>query len=239
MPYDILEDGNFVLAQVNGPYRLSAPIPDINANYLLEQDMMQNDINYVPLPLNTNHPTLPLYKLVSEDQPTTTGGVRQWTRTYARVPAQWTDTATLEYLFIGWGGTFVSDGRFPGGIDPTSVQGRERFTKSVNAKIVYDYFLVGIGGSYLTKQLIPVTQKTRYYYNVGGIFPAGKVDVNYIWDITGSFGTASTPSLTDYFDLCNTDAAATDSFSLVAESSRVTRWKGNIFQRETIYVKAE
>jgi len=235
---DILEDNNFTTATEHLPARRSAPIPTVNALYLLEQDMAQNEANYTPLALNTAHPTDASYKLVAEGPPTIEAGVRTWTRIYAQVPATWTDENEYPYNFIGWGGNYVVDGRFPGGIDPTTVQGRARRVITVPAQLTYEYFLVGIGGTYASHESIPVIQDTQYYYNVGGIFPSGRVNVDFIWD-SAAFSNPSVPSLTQYFALVAVDAASANSFSLVVKPSRLTRWKGNIYQRETLRVKAQ
>lgn len=220
---DILSDGVFTVAKEQGPARLSAPFPEVNSRYVLEQDYMQDFDSYSPLALNTAHPTLATYKLVQETQLQDAGcGVAMWTRVYAQVPATRTRIeGTTNYHFIGFGGLV-----FTGiNVDLPSVDGRPRFNRVVPLQVVRNYYLVGAGGSYATDDLIPVIPAQEYYEGT----PSNPMD--YLTN-NPPFAFATTPTRDDYQDMID------DEEWIAAEASSVTSWMGNIYVQETRYVKA-
>lgn len=220
--------GNFHTAVAAGPTLFSAPFPGISSAYLLRQRFMQDIEFWGALPLNTPHPAFTQYYLVEESPLDDSGvaGIVSWNRTYARVPDSYNEPGgNYAYNFIGFFGVF--------GINVTTITGRDRFTRNVPVKVVKDFFLVDAdtgtpgGDIYDDWTNIPTIPALRYYYASNP-----ELDVDALAD-SPPFSVATTPSRTQYQDLIDADA-----FNVVVEESRLTRWMGNIYMRETMYVKA-
>lgn len=218
--------GDFDVAEPISQLVFSEPFAGVNISYVLTQQFMQARSEWMPLPLNTPHPAFTEFLLVEESPLEDTGvaGVVKWTRTYARVPASYDEPGgNYTYNFIGFIGEF--------GINVTTVNGRERFAKNVPVKVVRDFFLVdpatGIPGGpvYDEWENIPVNEAQRY--NFGGI---PELDVDYLGD-SPPLASATEPNRTEYEALIGTYIAA--------ETSRLSRWMGQIYMRETLYIKAE
>jgi hypothetical protein len=226
LPNLAYESGDFSQPAAVSLPEFTAPFAGVNVDYVLTQDFMVNLNNFASLDLNTPHPDFSDFVLVAEgERKDVTGGKVQWTRTYAKVPATYSEPGgNISYHFIGLEGVI-------GAIGVTSVTGRERFSKNVPVKIARDFFLVGVGQTYTTFEAIPVISATRYYY---GATPY--LDIDYLAD-SPPFAQASNPSRTQYQAMITADASP-NSFSIVAEDSVLTRWLGNIYIRETRYIKA-
>jgi hypothetical protein len=160
----------------------------------------------------------------------------KWNRIYAKVPSQHIEMETQPYNFIGLAGASgIPD--YPAQI-PDSNTGRYRFVWTVPVKVQYDYFLLD-GSTYTTPQQLAYAnfiEETRYYR---GSDPAWLTD----WLVDSPPWTqATTPTLTAYQAMQAADdpndPTKYASFSLVAQSSVFNRWRGNIFQRVTRYIKA-
>jgi hypothetical protein len=109
----------------------------------------------------------------------------------------------------------------------TTITGRDSKTKNVPVRIQSDSFLIGPDQTYTTFAAIPVNHAQRFYY---GSNP--NLDVTLLAD-SPPFTEASTPSRSDYEDMID------DEEEIVAEDSVVDRWMGNIYIRETRYVKVQ
>lgn len=243
-------DGDFTIALACGLPRFSQPFTGDKKKYILEQDFTQFVDNFVALNLNTNHPSYPTYKLVEEsplqDQG---GGIVKWTRTYAAIPDARDDYSTLAYNYIGYYGTIANIAvaiAYP-------VIGRNRFTEPVTCRIRSDYFLCAIGQTYPTPASIPVISAQLYYVPLGTIsgstftstYPAGSTNdilygtqTDFLWDNSGAHAfpgaiIPTRPTRTEYQTLINNGT------EIVAESSQLSRWEGNIYQRVTKYVLPE
>lgn len=214
-----------VATTVSNP-EFSAPFPAVNVDYILRQRFQQTLANFAPLALNTPHPDYTDYVLVSEGDKQDIRGLQcTWERVYAKVPASFSEPGgNYAYNFIGIWGSF--------GINVSTFTGRDRFTRNVPVKIVRDFFLVGAGQTYQTFEEIPAIAATRYLNS-----PTGDLDVDYIQD-SPPLAVATSPNATQYRALIAADAADPDSYSIVVEDSRIDRWLGNIFMRETRYIKA-
>ncbi len=83
------DDANsLAVAVINGPRRWLRPFDDDFAQYVFEQDYWQNEDDFVPLNLDTPSDDFPDAYLVGESALRALGGgVVEWTRTYARIPA--------------------------------------------------------------------------------------------------------------------------------------------------------
>lgn len=237
------------VASAVGAPRFGAPFAGDAAVYKLEQDFMQFTANYSPLALNTAHPDYATYYLTGEGALSDAGGgISKWTRTYCSIPVTRNDYTSMAYAFIGYFGQIASlatDPNFP-------VVGRPRQTRTVTCRVQNDYFLCAAGQTYTTPSAIPIILATKYYIPQGsvtvstGIFiyaypPPGSTsdmnngtDTDLIWDPAAVSGIIPTvPSRTTYQGWIN---AGTE---LVAQASVISRWAGNIYQRQTKYVIAQ
>jgi hypothetical protein len=216
---DFLRDGNWSSPQIDGPPRFSAPLPNTSALYLLEQDYLCDEISFTPTALNTVSPDFPTYYLVEEGSPQSPGsGVRKWTRKYAKIPDSWTDAGgNYSYNFIG--------------IDslPSYPTGRNRQVIDAPLRIQRDYYLVGTGGSFATYEALVLANtipQQLYYFT---LYQSAYVDK---LTPVGS-DVPTTPSGEQYLAWVSSGAEIT------VDTSVFSRWMGNIFVRETRYVKAK
>ena len=100
------------------------------------------------------------------------------------------------------------------------------FTKAVAVKRTLDFFRTATP---LTIALIPAF---RIYF-----LDEPLLEQSYVSD-ANSYSGETVPTATQYAALVTADETV-DSYSLVTEMSRLTQWQGNIWQRETLYVKAQ
>jgi hypothetical protein len=252
----IYTDGDLDTAAACGLPVFSAPIAASTKEYLFTQEWMCSRKAFAITPLNTPHPSAgqfpdySAYRLVDEGPRTDMGGgMVKWVRTYAIVPDSHDEFESYSYQFIGFQ-TFLG----------ISIVGRNRFARIVTSRVAHDYFLVGAGG-YPTAGDIPRVAATRYVAKTVGNAapePESTSDVEYLSNIgypNVPYGT--TPSRTQYEQWLA--AAAADGWSaapvgyqideedlydgtggqIIAEDSRLTRWKGNIYLRQTRYILAQ
>lgn len=202
-----------------------APFADqgVNVDYVLTQDFVQAIASYVPLALDTAHPDYSDFKLASESEKRDLGeGIVQWTRTYAKLPDEFARPGgNFSFTFPEIIGNAV--------IGPNTYGFTQRlaFTRNVPAKLVRKFFRTNDALAD-----IPVIPQFRIY-----LTGQPNIDWPFVSD-ANSFSGVTVPSYTQYAALIAADAAASSSFSLVAEASRVSVWQGNIYVRETMYVKA-
>src|SRR6185369_7251965 len=203
---------DFSVATPINQLSFSEPFPGINIEYVLTQNFMQFRADWSPIELNTQHPVFTEFLLVLESplEDTGVGGVVKWTRTYAKVPASYSEPGgNYAYNFIGFFGVT--------GTNVTNITGRDRFTRNVPVRVQRDFYLVdaddGIPGGpvYDTFQNIPVVQGQRYYF---GNNP--NLDVDAIAD-SPPLVEATTPNRTAY------EALITAGSEIVVETSRLSR----------------
>jgi len=96
--------------------------------------------------------------------------------------------------------------------------GRDATTEEINSMISYEFFLPGLSPGISTARDIPEILKEKI------------IDAN--GKETDIYGSVSTPSKTEYLQ------RVSDGEWVIAASSSLRRWKGNIFERLTRYVKA-
>lgn len=215
---DIVYDGDFATATLCGPEIYSAPIPGVSTNYILSQEFCQKFTSFTRTAIGTAHPTATGFYLVEESTPEKVGGsLCKWTRVYAKAPDQHNEYGTTNYNFIGFYGLW--------GVNITAITGRDRFTKTVTARIQHDYFRTG-SGPYTTAADIPLLTAQKYYYGTNENLPA-----DYLADAP-PFTDASNPSRTAY------EALVAAESELVAQDSSLERWMGLFFVRKTLYVVA-
>lgn len=193
----------------------------LNERLILRQDFIQNVEDFAALALDTAHPNFADFILVEEGPHIDLGGGRvRWTRTYARVPDEFTrPNGNYNYTFPGYTGTE--------GLQGPNLNDRDPFIRSVPVVVVRT-FALGAGA------LEPI-EMTRFYYS-------GYEDIDAVLLDDGPPGgltiVATVPSRTEYSILIQADAADPDSYSLVVETRAPEIWMGNIYMRETIKTKA-
>src|SRR5512146_759864 len=138
-------DGDFTVAEPVSLPVFSSPIRATTAEYIFTQDWMQYRADFLPLALNTPHPSAgqnPDYSaflLVSEGpRQDIGGGVVKWTRTYAKVPDPYDEFESYSYPFIGLEGRWNIGNQG----NTVAVTGRPRKSAIVNSRVRHEYFLV-------------------------------------------------------------------------------------------------
>ncbi len=242
----------------------SCPIPNTSRAYIFEQDFQCLLTSFAPIALNTAHPSASAtpdyskYVLVNEGQKRDIGGgMVRWTRTYALVPSPWDDWETYAYNFIGYVQPYYL----------TLI--RNRIVKNVSCRVRRDYFLANgtagdfagvlqngtsysvTGGTVVSEGTIVTNFATQYASGPSGVanigFPFDLLDAYTIPTVTtyASMITDATTNLwaaTVYAQTIAAGGGLTDSNTggqITAEDSRLSRWQGNIWVRETRYVLAQ
>jgi len=229
-------DGTFTTAALHGNFRRSFPIPRDPTAQLIEQDFQILAGSFAPLALDTAHPTVTTAYLVEEGpQSDIDGGMVQWTRRYATVPADRDDYETFGYTFPGlydvsaappYNQYWVAE--VDGGRDP--------FPDKVNSRLHHEYFLCKADETYETPDEIPIIQGLEFTLTTNA-----NVRQQYLLP-EGVFGADSVPSREEWEALIagstgiGTGAAAGE---FVAEDSDIVPYMGNIWCRITRYVKAK
>lgn len=219
-------------ARATGAPTFSCPLKGVKDRLLFTQGWEQAvtpTAPWTPLALNTPHADYPTFILVEEGPLQDAGGARMvtWQRTYAKIPDSYTEPGgSYSYNFIGFVGQF--------GLNETTITGRERFTRATPVHVIRDFFLVDpitghSGGAgtlvnpYDIWESIPVVDQYEYYYSTANL----KVD--YIAD-SPPLTVATTPSRTAY------DALVAAGTLIAVEQSKLTRWFGLIYMRETLKI---
>lgn len=230
----ILEDNNWQLEAIDGPARRLRPFRHTSDVHILEQDYVQNFDDWLvatPIPLNTPHPDFPLFKLVKETNLEDFGnGVAKWTRVYAKVPATWIEMTTISYDFIG----FLASQFLINGDITIPINGRNRFSKTVRCQVTRDYFMVGLFGTYTNERLIPIYEATMYREGI----TFAKNPTDYL-KYASVYAQPTDPTREAYEALITSDITTADQWSIVAETSHLLPWMGNIWCVETMRLKAE
>lgn len=236
-------DGNFDVAKSTGDRRWSAPLPD-NKLCMFEQTYMQLSRRFLPATLGTPDISFPDYFLVQES-PTTDigGGLCTWTRTYARVPDTRDEFETYVFKYPGYIGQTVTQNGVTISLTEGGGTQREPFTVTVNSRLAYKYFAVGITRGITTPKDIPVYERFQVYQPVY----SGASDIRGL--VTEYLGATTNPTASTYYfnSQARTITATPNAFSpneisvkgtyeLVAEDSNLKRWMGNIYERVTRYV---
>jgi hypothetical protein len=192
----------------------------INIDYVLQQDFMQRLSSFVRLAPDTPHPDYPDFLLVEEsDLRDVTGGRVRWTRTYAKVPADYSvSRETFSFTFPGKSGLVTGGVVGYGGSD----DGRLPQSKTVTLTRARAFFLNP------TATDIPILTQFAVTYGTA-LEPT-----DYLNDNASNPNYNDTaPSRTEY------DALVAAAELLVAQDSSRGVWMGNIFMRETFYVTAQ
>jgi len=106
---------------------------------------------------------------------------------------------------------------------PGIFNGRRPFSRAVPMKVVKDFYLVGSGGAYSSEADIPIVSAQSYSYSTD----SSNHDPSEFFLNTGGLDP-STPSVSGYYLL--------GSYGLVVQDSIISRYKGNIWMRESYKV---
>jgi len=190
------------------------------------------------------------------------GGTLMFTRTFARIPATWTDSETVNHTFVGYRewvdrsssinaaeqwAIQTNDDAAP--TPPTSI--REPLNRTVTAKITYTYHYSTNGG---------VSVSLTDIYNLGQIFGPSKIlhvlnnstytnyvncpaldTVNYACDQRATYrnsgeGNSVWPATTP--NSLTSYKSKVSSGNYLVIGSEITQYGGNIYQRKNTEVKA-
>jgi hypothetical protein len=241
-------DGDHTLISFIGSPTFRQPFAGDNGYYILEQKCRQFLADFNATALNTAYPLAPYssYILVSEGPlQDVGGGLVDWVQTYALVPNTRNDPSSISYNFIGYYGTVAN---LAVALTLKAV-GRPRNTFVVKCRIQNDYYFCATGQTYTTFSQIPIILAQRYYVSQGTIsgstwtptYTLGSAadlatasDQNDLWNIADWGGLIPTrPTQAAYAAMI---LAGTE---IVAENSTISRWQGNIFQRQTKFIVAQ
>lgn len=230
-------DGAVTSAQVQGGPRKSFPFEGDNASFVLEQDYIVALTSFSPLALDTAHGTYTNAYLVKESQQENIGGgLVKWTRTYAQIPASRSDYETFNFKFPG---LLSTTGNTETPYDQYWVQagnGRDPFTATSNSRMLSEYFLCASGQTYETPSEIPILEVIKFTLALND-----QARIDYLLSDAGGYWSDSQPTREEWEDLIAGGAGIGTGASggeFIAEDSRITRWMGNIYCRQTRYVKA-
>lgn len=223
--------------------------------FIIEQEFMVALAYYVPLSLNTPYdegwsigwpavlntgyplPTLDSAVLVEEGQPVDMGmGLIKITRKFATIPPTRNEVEQFTYSFPGISG------------------GRVQFTRNVTSRIQFDYYIFD-DLEILNLQVFPAGPKLNSstgLYPQGLILPAQQyyaatddaIQNNYFLDpseLTLTDGSpGSIPSAGDWLNYISASVTSNGQPpELIAESSTLRRWQGNIYERRTRFVQVQ
>lgn len=258
-------DGDFTVAEPISLPLFSSPVRATTAEYTFTQEWMVARKNFAPTPLNTPHPSAgqfpdySAYILVSEGpRQDFGGGVVKWQRTYAKVPDTHDEFESYSYSFIGIAG-FWEVGNVSSSVTAT---GRPRTTHLVSSRVRHEYFKTGPGTAYPTPGDIPSLEGLKYF---AGATPGPNTgfETDFVNDAVGLL-PATSPSRTIYNGwvansgtlgwnsgcIVSNDAATWTSVrspsgvtaaagQFMAEDSRISRWMGNVWLRQSRFIRAQ
>jgi hypothetical protein len=218
---DILTDGDFTIATAVSDIRESAPFVQfgIATIYVIDQDFCIARAFYSPLAIDTAHPTLAGYFLAKESpyQPVSINHIVKWTRTYSKVPSNFSrPSGTMPYTF-------------PAMLTGDSTTSRlAPKTMTVNARMQTDFFHTSDPDS------ITVIQPQRYVLAAHTDTDASSSEFGQPIVTNGAAFTETLPNVGAYKTMVATE------IEIVPEASKITpNWMGNIHMRETLYIKAK
>lgn len=236
------QDGDFTTATANGGKEKSFPFEGDPDTFITSQSFVQFFANFARLPLNSPDPDDANAYLVAEsDLVDLGGGVAMWSRIYSRIPSPRNEYESFSYVFPGWAATLsaalttpwaLPSGTFTAVDDP----GRRPMTESVTSRLYHEFFLVGQNGQYNAASDIPRVAAQTYQYGSGfGDNAGGDLPDRLLWPATlaNGFTNGTSPTKEAY------KALVTAGTEIVAEDSKLKRWRGNIYERVTRYIVAK
>lgn len=205
-----------------GTRRREYPMAWLPTHFTVEEKYLVKAGNYSRLENNTPNSVFPTAYLVDENIDREEGDGIWFTRLYSTIPSSWSAPQTFA-------------GNYPG-----LYVYRAPFVESAPGLEQHDYFMVGAGTPYATEKDIPFIGVDRLTYS-DGVFTNSVPLLSggeYYLNDGGGVLFPTTPSRATYIGWIADDLAI-DSFTLVAEASKPQRYKANIWDRVTLYVKAK
>lgn len=237
------------------------PWSPVQTAFVIEQEFMVAMEAYIPLALNTPYyvgwsigwqafistgygiPFLQEAFLVEEGDPEDMGqGIIKIRRRFATLPAVRNETEQFTYTFPGLTAPFT----------------RLSYTKTVVSRLQYDYYVFDDYGLLTYTQfpfgpkldagtgLYPVgliLQAQNYYANVAGaVFTNNFLDFGSGGGLTDAAGSdpGTIPQCTAWVEAYSgTSTSNGQPAEIVAESSTLRRWLGNIYERRTRFVLSQ
>lgn len=197
----------------------SAPFPGVNADYVLTQDFQCRLKNFTRLALDTDHPDYTDFKLAEEGELRDMGGgVVQWTRTYAKLPTNYSEVrGSYAYTFPGFSGILPGVVIGWGG----SAAGRNPTTLTVPLIVQRDFFR--------TSNPAAISLNIRFQPRYG----ASGVEVEFLVNNADNpLMLDTSPSRSAY------DTMVSNKDLIIVEDSTIERLWGNVWVRETLKVEA-
>lgn len=228
-------DGLLTTAQTVGGARKSFPFEGDVSSFIVEQDYHVLLTSYSPLALSTAHGTYTNAYLVRESALENIGaGVVKFTRTYAQIPASRDEYSTFAFQFPGLYGTQAPPYAFVYWV--VADDGRDPFLATSSSRVRYEYYLCETGQTYTTPSAIPILPKLQFNLD------SNQSSRNAYLLKAGVFWSDSNPTYEEWIALMaggtgiGTGAAAGE---FICEDSTIERWMGNIYVRQTRYLKAK
>jgi len=247
-----------------GEYPNLSPWSPSQAAFIIEQDFMVAEANYIPLALNTSYdgdwaigwqsvtstnyplPNLTDAILIEEGPLEDMGqGIVKFTRRFATIPPTRNDVEQFVYTFPGYDASDSNDG-----YSGTRLQ----YTRNVISRLQYDYFIFddldilstpifpngnrldATTGLYPNGLLLP----SQYFYSpVANAFEQNIFlpPDSIILTNAPSGGNATAPSADDWINWLNGVGTSNGQPpELIAEPSTMQRYMGNIYVRRTRFV---
>jgi len=250
MPTGVYPDGDYTVAQPDGPPNYSAPFPTDPKPYLYKQRYQQFRENFTTLALDTPGPFGGVH--VGEDGfKGEDGGVQSWNREFAFVPALRNEYESFIYSFqlvhpgfciIGLGGSSCSQ--------PSIAE----LPTDLTTRIQYEYIQT-TNPSVITLPRAPraaIIDGALYFLNgykmtligfaggwSGGInyTPGQSVLYGGHYYVSIGFGSGHLPTDTDFWIQYPTDDLFIPGQEVLAEDAQLRIWKGNIYERKQRFVK--
>lgn len=256
--------GSYRVAMPVGLPEFSSPIDATTKEYVLRQSFQQYKNDWAATAQGTAHPDYPTFYLVSEgERKDKLGGVVEWERIYAAVPDTFSEWETFAYAFIGnFGVSGINVSVVPGRPRTVfSVSTRVQNDFFLVPSSVVDPILGGAAVSITTPGSIPKIWAFQYAWQTeylgvlyGGLFfptdqlalaaattPTVPTLEQYREMIAEALadGWASTVSVQKFFN----DGAIDVNNSIfggqiAVEDSRLSRWMGPVWLRQTRYALA-
>lgn len=217
-------------------------------NYICTQQYRQLLGTYSPPALNAVHPDFAGFYFVGDgEQNPLGGGVVEWTRRWAKVPATHNEFQSFPCPLIG---LFYTAGPV------VTTNGRFAKVLPVTSRMQHDYFLTGSGGTYTGPGAIPINRGFFFcfQYSTSSIlgslfFPTTILGTNtvptvalYQLMIQDALSKSWTAAVQNQLVNVSNGAVQMDvgnNGQIAAEDSRLERWEGNIYKRVTRYVLAQ
>ncbi len=101
---NVYEDSDWSVAKETGVKRWLRPFPEVNTNFIFEQDYTQRLADFLTeaVSIGSEHPTSGGFYLVEESTPSDMGGgMVRFTRTWSQIPAARTDFESFAFTFPG------------------------------------------------------------------------------------------------------------------------------------------